>query len=364
MRYLYIILLLFSFFIPGCSSSTTKIYDIEVPKTSIINPDLKGGLEFIHKVVRHTLTLYDQEDTKHYKRYVGEEKNARTLYILNVTGKYSIPYDRDDIFIWIGSDQEYRDKVEQAYFQSYEDTLEDEAEYYKSQGLDIYWRKTTSFNSSDSEGSIITDKFMKRDKFRQAFVIAHEMCHEWNAANVSSNYPSNIDESECMVRGFVVAVDYFKINGDAEEYQKAQESFEKEYYWSLDLNNTVARLESLYKNQDLSNTTKDKLRQQEFDGFSKRTGAKNINNARFLDYMPYSIYFNTYYALYSSHDYNMPVILGILKKSPDTEREAVEFITRHIRYHSKTKASSLYGSHSPQYMKLFIGDTYNNWEMH
>ena len=189
------------------------------------------------------------------------------------------------------------------------------------------------------------------------------MCHEWNAENVSSNYPSALDESECMVRGYLVALSYFKDNGNENDYQDTLKSFNRERYWAKDLMDTVKRLEIIYNDDTIEDYVKDRIRQETFNAFSDRTGAKIVNNARFFDYIPYIEYFVEYDNLYAGYDYDIKKVLRILKESPDNEKDAIKYILGKTLCLVDESLSSTFGL-DLSYIKMDNEKVFNDWQMH
>ncbi len=307
---------------------------IEVPQEIQLDEKLKSDLMFIDDVVQFALQKYGEKETKHYRKYVEQKTASRPLYILNVTHPFVMPDSRDRRYIYISSKQEYRKELPggYAYFQSIADDLKDERDYYKSKGYEVFWRSTTNYNSGDATGAFVTPGFLALEKSDQAFTAAHEMCHEWNAREISGNYPSNLDESECMARGFLVSIAYFKEkNGpSSEEYQNAVKDFVEYNAYAGYVQNLSERLNEIYNNKKLSSSQKEKLRQKLFEKAKKDLSRSNINNAQLYDALPYAKNFHLYIRFHLSYNGNLDASLQILEKSPTTEKEALEYIKKNL----------------------------------
>ncbi|MBU0470410.1 MAG: aminopeptidase [Nanoarchaeota archaeon] len=321
----------------GCGSQFKPLNDlnIEAPNQTIIDDKLQKDLKFIDEVVDFTLEKYHLEKTKHYRKYYPEEEKVKTLYILNVTHPFILPDDREENFISLRLDAKFREPLPKgfAYFQSFEDNLKDEKDFFKDElGYDVFWRSTDNYNSSSSEGSPITKNFLSLPKARQALTISHEICHEDVAEKISKNFPSSLDESYCMFRGYIIAAGFAKkktteYSGLYEETSSKIEHFNK---FASNISSYYGRLNEIYGDKGLTKDEKNLLRLQVFNEAKDELDWEEVNNARLYDYWPYVKHYPLFLKLYQSQGEDLDKMQQIMDGCPDDENKAVVYIKNNL----------------------------------
>ncbi|MEK6899804.1 MAG: aminopeptidase, partial [Nanoarchaeota archaeon] len=264
--------------------------------------------------------------TQHYTQFSADNGKGRTLNLLLVTQPFFLPDSLENFHLNFDSEKEYREPVQAMYFSSTADSLIDEKDFYLQEGYDVFSRSTTNFNDPTLEnGSLITPSFLKQPQLEQAFTVIHEICHD-NVAHTIGDFPSELNESYCVLVGRAGAADYYRSrNGEnSSEYQKAIKALDKTVDRSEHINSYYFTLQELYKSDKPS---ADKMEQRDrIFAEAGRFMIGQVNNAALLDAYPYVKYLPLFSQLYESKDKELLLMLEGMKNCPGNEESAIEYI--------------------------------------
>jgi hypothetical protein len=314
------------FFIAGCQTKYVYHQGVLVSPLSKIESNISNDLQFINDAVQFTLNEYNMTSTKHYRKYTSNTEEVSRLYILSVTKPFIIPNSRDGHSYLLKRNMRYRElpALGYVYLQSYKDNLKDEKDFYEKQGYDTFIRSTTNYNSPTSEGSLITNEYLKKTKVNQVHTVAHEICHEWNSYNMSNSFSTNLDESDCSARAYIITLKFFKERNNQKLLKDTQDELSEYYLATRTLIDLKDQLNELY-DRPISSKDKIKLKNKILKQHQKNFNVK-LNNAVLWEVLPYRIYFITYMDFYTA--YKLERALEILKRLPPEENNAVSYLER------------------------------------
>lgn len=290
----------------------------KLPDEASVPAQYRDNVAFIKDVRRFGIEQLGLHScTQHYTTFSASDGEAKMLYRLFVAkptvlpgswASYSTSFEHNTIF---------REDVDAMYFNSFEDTLEDELEYYKSQGYDVFSRNVTSYNPPGSDtGSSITAGFLKDNKVWQAQTVLHEICHDSVEEWVGDFLPE-LNESFCGVVGRAGAVEYFKHKKgvNSEEYKRAQEYFHGYLDYSQKVNQFYSQLQVLYRsNKPISQ----KLEEREhIFAEIKATLDLDANNAVLCDNYSYVKYYPAMFKFYEMYNNDLSSLLDSLKNKKE-----------------------------------------------
>jgi len=290
----------------------------KLPEISSVPEEYREQVTFIKDVRKfgiEQLGLY--HCTQHYTTFSKTDGEARILYRLFITKPTVLPNTWEEASLIFEHNTIFRENVKAMYFTSFEDTLEDEAKYYKKEGYDVHVRNVTSYNLVNSEeGSAITPNFFKESKAWQAQVVDHEICHDSVEEWIGLDFPAEFNEPFCGVIGRAAAVEYFKVRKgvNSEDYTIALRNFNNHLDYSKKVNSFYTQLQQLYRS--------DKPLQQKLDERKnifaeiKRTLNFDANNAVLWDEHPYVKYYPVMVQLYEDGNKDIRRILEDTKKRP------------------------------------------------
>ncbi|MEK6939572.1 MAG: aminopeptidase [Nanoarchaeota archaeon] len=266
--------------------------------------------------------------TQHYTTYSKSDGEARMVYRLFVTKPTVLPNTWEEASHIFENHTVFREDVKAAYFNSFVDTLEDELEYYKKEGYDVYTRNVTSYNHPNSDlGSAITPNFFKDSKAWQAQTITHEICHD-SVEEWGLNLPSEWNEPFCGVIGRAGAVEYFKAKKgvDSEDYLLALKNFNSHLDYYKKANSYYAQLQALYRS-DKPLPQKLEERQTIFAEIKKALNF-DANNAVLWDGHPYAKYYPAMVQLYEEENKDVRRILAKTKEHPKEMLQYLNTLTQ------------------------------------
>lgn len=303
----------------------------DLPKLSTVPEEYNDAVAFVKDVRAfgvEKLGLYSC--STQYTTFKLDEQ-TRTLYRLFVTKGTSLPNTWREAIQFFQHDTTYRDNIDAGYFVSFEDTLEDESEYYIQQGYNVYVRNVTNYVLQGEEGSSITPSLVALyNRKWLVHTIFHEICHDTTRAMVG-NLPAEIDEPYCMLFGYAGAAEYFKVkNGvDSQEYTEAMQSFADYEDRAVKITRSYQQLQELYTSQKPA-----AQKQQERDLIFivlQEALTEEMDNARLWDKYPYAQHYPLMLRLYNNQDKNLRQTLKIMKGCPREEEKALKYIQEMIK---------------------------------
>ena len=270
--------------------------------------------------------------TQHYTTYSKTDEEAKLFYRLFVTKPTVLPNAWDEASIYFENQTNFREEVQAEYFISFVDTLEDELEYYKQEGYDVYTRNTTNYNPAGSKtGSSITPSFLNYAPEWQAHVVLHEICHDSLEEWIGAGFPSEMDESFCVLVGHAGADEYFKARKGifSQEYKTAFESFTNYEKHSSKVIQTYGELQKLY--QSTKPLSQKKEERKNIFAEINNLFSEEVNNALLWDRYPYVKYYPLMLQLYKSQNNSLRQTLEIMKDCPEKEEDALKYIQKKVK---------------------------------
>ncbi len=303
----------------------------QVPSLASIPAAYQEDIAFIRDARKfgiENLGLY--QCSQHYTWFRADEAEGHVLYILSITKPTILPEYRsaEGKYEFLKLNGFYREDITDfLYLDSEKDTLEDERDYYKNKGFDVYWRSTTNYNNfGNAQESPITPSFLKQSKVYQVQTLFHETCHDGVERWIGVNFSSELNESFCGVIGYAGAAEYFRARRgeQSEEYQQALKSFKRNKDYSEKINFVYQHLQVLYKSP-LPLSAKLEIRSRIFE-YTKTFPGEEVSNAFLWSEYTYAKYFPLMVQVYEKQGKSVRTILEKMKDCPEKEDDALKFI--------------------------------------
>jgi len=299
-----------------------------LPLVSSVPEEYQDDVTFVKEVRKFGIEqLGLNQCTQHYTTFKKTDGEARTLYRLFVTRPTELPTTWKEAAHYFEHNTAFREDIKAGYFWSYEDTLEDEREYYTKEGYDVYSRNTADFNEPKSKhGSSLTPSFFSSSKERQAEVVLHEICHDSQEGSTGIHLSEKVNEAFCTMFGHVGVAEYFKSRkgADSGEYKEALQSLANYEVYALKISGVYQRLQDLYHSGKPSQQMQED-RKIIFAEVEEILG-EEVNNANLWDRFPYVKHFSLMFELYHHQHNNLPQTLQMMKDCPAEEKEALKYI--------------------------------------
>src|SRR3989344_6065262 len=304
-----------------------------LPLVSSVPEEYQDDVTFVKEVRKFGIEqLGLNQCTQHYTTFKKTDGEARTLYRLFVTRPTELPTTWKEAAHYFEHNTAFREDIKAGYFWSYEDTLEDEREYYTKEGYDVYSRNTADFNEPKSKhGSSLTPSFFSSSKERQAEVVLHEICHDSQEGSTGIHLSEKVNEAFCTMFGHVGVAEYFKSRkgADSGEYKEALQSLADYEENALKISGFYQRLQGLSH----SGKSSQQIREDRKIIFAevKEVLGEEVNNANLWDRFPYVKHFSLMLELYQSQNNNLLQTLRVMKDCPNDEEKALQFISSLIK---------------------------------
>lgn len=286
---------------------------------SDLTPELIQNFEYVADVKdfgHKKIKLVKSESYKVFKNSKTEE--AITWHWLFISKKFVVPKKWKKELV--KENKLHRIVVRDfLILRSKVDKLEDDKEYYKRRGYDVYLRQVKNFSNSCN----LSPKFLERTPWHQADTILHEELH---ATVDDKKWESNLEESVANLIGMVGSMEFCKerFGEKSFEYESAKKALETEFTQAKAIVKANKELKELFAS-DSSREKKIKKKEEILDELKKHIYI--TNNASLYDTNAYKKNFVLMYQIYLKHP-KFKDLVNILKNMPKEEAAGIEYLKR------------------------------------